>query len=47
MNDWEAMEAISGVLEQFYRGNLRTNEALMEIAKITGRNSISHQEARP
>ena len=44
MND---LEAISGVLEQFYRGNLRTTEALMEIAKITGQNSISHQEAKP
>lgn len=47
MNDWEAMEAISAVLEQFYRGNLYPTDALMEIANITGQNSIAHEEARP
>lgn len=47
MNDWDAMEAIGDVLERFYRGNLRADEALTKIAYITGQNTIEHQEAKP
>lgn len=47
MNDWEAMDAVSDVLERFYRGNLRPDEALTKIAYIAGQNAISHEEARP
>lgn len=47
MNDHDAMEAINDVLERFFRGNLRADEALTKIAYIRGRNIISHQETRP
>ena len=47
MNDWEAMEAVSDTLEQFFRGNLQQGDALMQIANIVGQNSIAHQEAKP
>lgn len=46
MNDFEAMEAVNEVLEQFYRGNLRPDEALTKIAYISGANSISHAEGK-
>lgn len=47
MNDHDAMEAINDVLERFFRGNLRADEALTKIAHISGQNIISHQEAKP
>ena len=45
MNDHDAMTAINAVLESFYRGQADAANALLQIALISGRNSIQHQEA--
>lgn len=47
MNDYEAMEAINGILEQFYRGNLAVELAVLDIAKVAGANHTAHQQAGP
>lgn len=47
MNDWSAMDAINEKLEQFYRGNLSPELAILDIAQIAGANKIHHQEAGP
>ena len=45
MNDYAAMEAINELLEQFYRGNLSAELAILDIAQVAGKNRIEHQEA--
>lgn len=47
MNDFDAMEAINEKLEQFYRGNLSPELAILDIAQIAGANKLAHQEAGP
>jgi hypothetical protein len=47
MNDFEAMEAINSILEQFYRGNLAVELAVLDIAKVAGANQTQHQQAGP
>jgi len=46
MNDHEAMEAVNAVLEQFYRGQLDSYQALTQIARVSGENTIDHQESK-
>ncbi|MBT2537256.1 hypothetical protein [Arthrobacter sp. ISL-69] len=46
MNDHDAMEAVSAVLEQYYRAQLNSTEALHQIAYIIGQNAIDHAEAK-
>jgi hypothetical protein len=45
LNDHEAIEAINKVLEACDQGEVNDHGALMRIAVILGRNTISHQEA--
>lgn len=47
MNDFEALEAINSILEQFYRGNLAVELAVLDIAKVAGANQAAHQQAGP
>lgn len=47
MNDWEGMEAVNAVLEEYFRGQSPADNALAQIAQISGANKIEHQEARP
>ena len=46
MTDHEAMEAINQVLDEWYRGDLDPHIALQQIARISGMNKISHEEAK-
>ena len=46
MTDHEAMDAINLVLDEWYRGGLNPNIALQQIARISGMNKISHEEAK-
>ena len=46
MNDHDAMTAINAVLEQFYRTQLNSYEALNQIAAITGANQAEHEAAQ-
>jgi hypothetical protein len=46
MSDYDAMEAIYAVLEQYYRTQLNSVDALNQIAAIAGANKISHVEQK-
>lgn len=46
MTDHEAMEAINAALEEYYRGRLTQHQVLIQIAQITGENTIDHQESK-
>jgi hypothetical protein len=46
MNDHDAMEAITAILEQYYRTQLNSTEALHQIAAVAGHNAIQHAEAK-
>ena len=46
MTDHEAMEAVNTVLDRMYRGELPSHEALIQIARISGMNKISHEQAK-
>jgi hypothetical protein len=43
MNDHDAMEAINAILEQYYRTQLNSVEALHQIAAVAGANKIDHE----
>jgi len=45
VNDHDAMTAINAVLEQFYRTQLNSYEALNQISAISGANKADHQES--
>jgi len=45
VNDHDAMTAINAVLEQFYRTQLNSYEALNQISAISGANKVDHQES--
>jgi hypothetical protein len=45
MNDHDAMTAINAVLEQFYRSQLNSYEALNQISAISGANKVDHEES--
>jgi hypothetical protein len=46
MNDYEAIDAINAVLDQWFKGDIIDNSALMQIARITGMNKIKHEEQK-
>ena len=46
MNDFEAIEAINAVLDEWFKGDLTAPRALTQIARITGMNKISHEESK-
>jgi hypothetical protein len=46
MNDYEAMEAINAVLDQWFKSEVSEHDARTRIAYISGMNKISHMEAK-
>jgi hypothetical protein len=46
VNDYEAIEAINTILDQWFKGGVSAPAALMRIARITGMNKISHEEGK-
>jgi hypothetical protein len=40
------MDAVNGVLEQYFRGQLSAVDALNQIGYISGANMMRHQEAK-
>jgi hypothetical protein len=46
VNDYEAIEAINTVLDQWFKGDVAAFTALMQISRITGMNKISHEESQ-
>ena len=46
MNDHDAIDAINQVLDEWFKGQLGEIRALSQIARISGMNKISHEEAR-
>jgi hypothetical protein len=45
VNDHDAMTAINSILEQFYRSQLNSYEALNQISAISGANKVDHEES--
>ena len=45
LSDWQAMESVNAVLEQYFRTQITSTEALNQIAHISGANKISHEFA--
>jgi hypothetical protein len=45
LSDWQAMESVNAVLEQYFRTQITSTEALNQIAHISGANKISHETA--
>ena len=46
MNDYEAIDAINIVLDEWFKGDVTAPTALTRIARITGMNKISHEEQK-
>ena len=47
LTDWQAIEEVNSVLEQYYRGQIKAVQAINWVATITGANQTKHREARP
>lgn len=47
MNDFDAMEAINKVLEEYWANNIFMPDAINQIARISGLNHFEHEAARP
>jgi len=45
VNDHDAMTAINSILEQYFRTQLNSVEALNQISAISGANKVDHQES--
>jgi hypothetical protein len=46
VNDYEAIEAINTILDQWFRGEVNEGKALLKIASISGQNIIDHEEQK-
>jgi hypothetical protein len=46
MNDHDAMDAVNAVLDEWFKGDLAADRALMQIARISGMNSFEHDEVK-
>ena len=46
MNDHDAMEAVNAVLDEWFKGSVSADRALMQIARISGMNKIEHEESK-